>query len=584
VFSGKISLRQKVKGLGQHFFDNASRVIRTGEGDELFAHVYLDPKNPPKEIMLQWHTSAGWSHRAYWGANLIPFGADNTVQRLPLGALPAVGKWVRLAVPVQKLALAPGTVIDGWAFTQQDGVAYWDHAGLTTKLPQDGQLFDRYSEWVAAHKATAGVGLPAEMKTIFLLEPGKRTEAQARQLYTHFVEHGSAKAEAAVRPMRARIEAAAKEREGVQAQAPSTLVFREKAGEPKPAFLLKRGEYDQRGEKVGRAVPAFLPPLPPGAPLDRLGLARWLIAADHPLTARVAANRFWLQVFGTGIVKTAEDFGAQGEPPSHPELLDWLAVNFREDGWDVKRLMKRMVMSAAYRQSARATVQSLAKDPSNRLLSRGPRYRLDAEMLRDQALFVSGLLVERVGGPSVKPPQPAGLWEAVGFVGSNTAVFEADKDMEKVQRRSLYTFWKRTSPPPQMTTFDAPSRESCLVRRERTNTPLQALLLLNEPQFVAAARGLAERTLREAGPTTDDRLVYLFRLVTSRAPSREDLADLTVALQDFSARYNGHVEDARRLIGVGATPPDSKLDPAELAAWTMLGNVVLNLDEVLTKG
>jgi hypothetical protein len=570
-------------GLTQHFFDNASRPLRTGDGDELFAYVYLDPKTPPREIMLQWHTSAGWSHRAYWGENLIAFGADKTVERLAQGALPATSRWVRLSVPVDLLGLKPGMVVDGWAFTQQDGLAYFDHAGLMSRVPQDGQLFESYADWISAHRATGGVGLPDELKGIAALEPAKRSDAQKLQIQAYFVEHGSAKADAAVKPLRAGIDAAEKERQKIRAEAPTTLVFREKAGEPKPAFLLKRGEYDQRGDKVGRAVPAFLPPLPPGAPLDRLGLAQWLVAADHPLTARVAVNRLWLQVFGTGIVKTAEDFGAQGEPPSHPELLDWLAVNFREGGWNVKGLMKGLVMSAAYRQSARTSPEALVKDPANRLLSRGPRYRLDAEMLRDQALFVSGMLVERVGGPSVKPPQPAGLWEAVGFVGSNTAVFTADTDVEKIQRRSVYTFWKRTSPPPQMTTFDAPSREACQVRRERTNTPLQALLLLNEPQFVAAARGLAERTLREAGPTTDDRLTYLFRLATSRPPTPADLADLTAALQEFSARYGRDAADARKLISVGATPPDPKFDPAELAAWTMLGNVVLNLDEVLTK-
>ncbi len=322
--------------------------------------------------------------------------------------------------------------------------------------------------------------------------------------------------------------------------------------------MLKRGEYDQRGEKVGRAVPAFLPPLPPGEPVNRLGLARWLVAPNHPLTARVAVNRFWLQVFGTGLVKTAEDFGSQGEPPSHPELLDWLAVQFREDGWDVKRMMKRLVMSATYRQSSRVAPEKLAKDPENRLLSRGPRYRLDAEMLRDQALFTSGLLVEHVGGPSVKPPQPSGLWEAVGYTSSNTARFVADRGNEKVHRRSLYIFWKRTSAPPQMTTFDAPSREACTVRRERTNTPLQALLLLNEPQMFEASRALAERVLREeccsegksgeAGACAADRerITRMFRLAASRCPDAKELAELEAALGDF-----------RRTIAPATTTPRS---------------------------
>jgi hypothetical protein len=298
----------------------------------------------------------------------------------------------------------------------------------------------------------------------------------------------------------------------------------------------------------------------------------------------VAVNRFWLQVFGTGIVKTAEDFGAQGEPPSHPELLDWLAVQFRDEGWNVKGLMKRLVMSAAYRQSSRVTPETLAKDPNNRLYARGPRFRLDAETLRDQAFFVSGLLIETVGGPSVKPPQPFGLWEAVAYTDSNTAHFTADTGVEKVHRRSLYTFWKRTSPPPQMTTFDAPSRELCRVRRERTNTPLQALLLMNEPQFIAASRGLAERTLRDGGSTTAERLTYLFRLVTARCPDAEELAELGSTLEDFLAHYVRQPDAAKQLIAIGETQPDPRRDPSELAAWTMIGNVVLNLDEGISKG
>ncbi len=331
-------------------------------------------------------------------------------------------------------------------------------------------------------------------------------------------------------------------------------------------------------------MPAFLPPLLHGAPVNRLGMAQWLIAPNHPLTARVAVNRFWLQVFGTGLVKTAEDFGAQGEPPSHPELLDWLAVTFREEGWDVKRLMKQLVMSAAYRQSSRVTPAALAKDPGNRLISRGPRFRLDAEMLRDQALFASGLLVERIGGASVKPPQPSGLWEAVAYTDSNTAHFKADSGAEKVHRRSMYTFWKRTSAPPQMTTFDAPSRESCQVRRERTNTPLQALLLLNEPQFIEAARALAERTLREGGSTAEDRLTYMHRVVLSRPPEAKDLAELTATLNDLLTHYNRETSAARKLLESGETRPDPRSDPAVLAAWTMIANVILNLDEAISKG
>jgi len=584
VYSGSLALRNTAHGRNQRFFDNAGRKLKIGAGDTLFAYVYIDSANPPQELMLQWHTKGGWTHRAYWGENLIDWGRDGTPERKKAGDLPTSRTWVRLEVPAATLELAPGTVIDGWAFTQHGGTVYWDKAGIETETPQDGQRYDSLTAWVRAQRTHGDPALPGNVKAILALERSRRTEAQTRELRAYFVEHAYAKTSGLFEPLRSKLEQAERTRKQLDERIPTTLVFREKAGEPKPAFLLKRGDYDQKGEKVGRAVPAFLPPLPPGAPVNRLGFAQWLIAPNHPLTARVAVNRFWLQVFGTGLVKTAEDFGAQGEPPSHPELLDWLAVQFREDGWDVKRFMKRLVMSAAYRQSSRLTPESLTRDPANRLLARGPRFRLDAEMLRDQAFFASGILVDTVGGPSVKPPQPSGLWEAVGYTDSNTAHFTADTGVEKIHRRSLYTFWKRTSPPPQMTTFDAPSREACQVRRERTNTPLQALLLMNEPQFVEAARALAERTLHEGGSAADDRLAYMFRLVTSRYPDAKDLAELSSALKDLTAHYTNQPGAAQQLIAAGETKPDPRRDRIELAAWTMIGNVILNLDEVITKG
>jgi len=368
-----------------------------------------------------------------------------------------------------------------------------------------------------------------------------------------------------------------------EAKVATTLVFRERK-EPRQAYLLVRGQYDHRGEKVRRATPASLPPMAKDLPVNRLGLARWLVAPEQPLTSRVAVNRFWEQAFGTGLVKTVEDFGSQGSGPSHPKLLDWLAVEFRESGWDVKALMKRIVMSATYRQTSQPSPELLARDPDNRLLARGPRFRLDAEMLRDQALAVSRLLVDRVGGPSVKPPQPAGLWHAVGYSGSNTVRFKQDKGPDKVYRRSLYTFWKRTSPPPEMTTFDAPSREACIVRRERTNTPLQALLLMNDPQFVEAARHLAERILHEAGPSASDRVQWVFQQVTMRRPTDRELKDLLALQHDCQATYKKDLAAADKLIAVGESPPDRSLDPTELATWTMVANLILNLDEVITKG
>jgi mono/diheme cytochrome c family protein len=427
--------------------------------------------------------------------------------------------------------------------------------------------------------ALAGADPLAAVAPVLALAPERRTKQQNDALRQFYLEN----LDVAYRKIGKEIDTLRAEAKKVEESFPTTLVSQESA-QPKPAYVLKRGEYDQRGEQVSRTTPAFLPPLPAKAIPSRLDFARWLVSPGHPLTARVAVNRFWQQCFGTGLVKTAEDFGSQGEPPSHPELLDWLAVQFTNDGWDVKQLMKRIVMSATYRQSSRVTRERLAKDPANRLLSRGPRFRLDAEMLRDQALAVSGLLVEKVGGPSVKPPQPRGLWEAVGYVTSNTAKFTPDSGCDKVHRRSLYTFWKRTAPPPQMTSFDAPSREACRVRRERTNTPLQALLLLNEKQYVECARALAEKAMREGGAKPEDRIAYLFRLATARNPDRKEQAELLANYRDNLTVYGGDTQAAKELISVGESTPDARLNPSELAAWTMVANLILNLDEVINKG
>jgi hypothetical protein len=365
-------------------------------------------------------------------------------------------------------------------------------------------------------------------------------------------------------------------------QVPTTLIFKEKPA-PRDAYILKRGEYDKRGDKVGRGLPAALPVPTRDLPLNRLGLAQWLLNPSHPLTARVAVNRFWQQCFGTGIVKTSEDFGLQSQPPSHPELLDYLAAQFIADGWDVKKFMRQLVTSATYRQSSKMSPELVKKDPENRLLARGPRYRLDAEMVRDQILFVSGLLVEQVGGPSVKPPQPEGLWEAVGYTGSNTYRFVRDPEPDKVFRRSMYIFWKRTSAPPQMTLFDAPSREACIARRERTNTPLQALFLMNEPQCFEAARHFATKAIREGGATPDQRAAWMFRRATLRAPTPQDVNDLVTVYQMQLQSYVKDPESAKKVITLGDLPPEASIPVPELAAWTLVGNVLLNLDEFVSK-
>ena len=356
-------------------------------------------------------------------------------------------------------------------------------------------------------------------------------------------------------------------------------VMQEKPEMPK-AFILDRGEYDKRKDEVQPDTPDILPPFPESLPKNRLGLAQWLMLQDHPLTSRVTVNRFWQEVFGTGLVRTTGDFGVTGELPSHPELLDWLAVEFRESGWDVKKLFKLMVTSAAYRQSAATTPDKLTKDNANRLLSRGPRFRMDAEMVRDYALAASGLLVKQIGGPSVKPYQPEGVWEAV-TLGGNTSRYEREKG-EGLYRRSMYWFWKRSAPPSSMEIFNAPSRESCCVKRERTNTPLQALVTLNDPQFVEAARSLADRALEIGGPDDDTRLEFIAERVLARPLAADEMAIVKKSLTDLTEWYKAHPDDAKTLIAIGETKPRAA-DPVQLASWTMLTNELLNLDEVLCK-
>jgi hypothetical protein len=354
--------------------------------------------------------------------------------------------------------------------------------------------------------------------------------------------------------------------------------------EPAMAYLLYRGEYDKRRDPVKPITPAAMPPMPSDLPRNRLGLARWLVRPEHPLMARVTVNRFWQEVFGTGLVRTAGDFGVTGELPSHPEPLDWLAVEFRESGWDVKELFRLMVESSAYRQASLATPEKLEKDPFNRLLSRGPRFRMDAESIRDAALSVSGLLVGTVGGPSVKPYQPEGVWEAVAMPESNTHFYKPDHG-DKLYRRSLYTFWKRSAPPASLDIFNAPTRETCTVRRERTNTPLQALVTLNDPQFVEAARALAQSVLKACGQdeTSDGRIDAMARRVLARPFRPEERRVVHASLSKLEAFYRSHPDEATKLIAVGESKPEPGLDPPTLAAWTMLANELMNLDEFLNK-
>ena len=354
-------------------------------------------------------------------------------------------------------------------------------------------------------------------------------------------------------------------------------VMNERTNAPE-AYVLFRGEYDKRRDRVTANTPGFLPAMPAAAPRNRLGFAQWLLRPENPLTARVTVNRFWQELFGTGIVKTAGDFGVAGEPPSHPELLDWLAVDFRENNWDVKRIFKLMVMSATYRQSAAATPEKIERDPENRLLARGPRFRMDAEMIRDCALAAGGLLVEKIGGPSVRPYQPPGIWDVVGLPEGNTRIYKQDTG-DNLYRRSIYTFWKRQAAPAAMEIFNAPSREICTVRRDRTDTPLQALVTLNDPQFIEAARHLAQASLAHQ----TGRLDFMAERLLARPLTAKERKIVEAGLGDLLAHYQQAPQEAEKLLAVGDSKPDANLDAPTLAAYTMVANELMNLDETLNK-
>ena len=361
-----------------------------------------------------------------------------------------------------------------------------------------------------------------------------------------------------------------------------THVMQERSDSEAAAHVLERGMYDQPRERVVAGTPAALPPMAESLPRNRLGLAKWLIDDGNPLTSRVTVNRFWQQVFGAGLVTTSEDFGAQGETPSHPDLLDYLATEFRDSGWDVKQLFRTLVTSATYRQAVTATPDKIEIDPDNRMFSRGPRFRMDAEMVRDYALAASGLLVRTIGGESVKPYQPERVWSTVAMLQSNTRTYTQDEG-EKLYRRSLYTFWKRSAPPPSMELFNAPTREHSIVRRERTNTPLQALVTMNDTQFVEASRHLAQRAMREAGYDFDRRLDYVTTRLLAREFTDTERSVAKRTYDRFVGLYRNDAGDARRLLEVGESSFDAALPVAESAAWTMLASQLMNLDEVLNK-
>ncbi|MBV9470163.1 MAG: DUF1553 domain-containing protein [Abitibacteriaceae bacterium] len=450
------------------------------------------------------------------------------------------------------------------------------NAVLSDAQVQDVRIYGRKLDAGEVKQLASNAVLP----TLLAIPSDKRTDAQKQSLFAYYLT-------TADEPFQQTTKLAAsleQEKEGIRQKYPITHIQQEKADSMPFANILYRGQYDQPKDKVEANVPAALGSLPPGAPKNRMGLAQWMIDRDNPLTARVTVNRFWQEVFGTGLVRTSEDFGIMGDPPSHPELLDWLAVEFRESGWDVKHMFKLIVTSAAYRQAAVTTPLKREKDPFNRLLSRGPRFRMDGEMIRDYALAASNTLSPKMGGPSVKPYNPDGLWSVVGVPGGDTKTFVQDHG-ESLYRRSVYTFWKRMSPPANLEIFNAPSREVSCTRRERTNTPLQALVMMDDPQFVEAARNLAQNALKATGSSSSDdkTLDYMAWRLLCRPLRVDERKIIKGVLKDMRTEYESKPDAAKALLSFGESKPDAALDPTQLAAWTMIASEMMNLDEVLNK-
>ncbi len=530
-----------------------------------------------------------WVQQRRIGMHVIDTWPGNAVKVVSKAALP-VDKWTHVVVTYDGSGKSDGFKIyyngkPQFVNVEQNTLTGTTRTNVPFKIGQrhtssplsaaglgDLRIYTRVLE---EHEASS-LGQASVLAKILKKKPADRTEAELNSLYDWWL----GAVDESYQALAARAGNLEREQAAIRSRGKIAHVMQEKT-EPAMAYVLFRGEYDKRRDEVKPRTPVALPAFPDDLPKNRLGFARWLLLPEQPLTARVTVNRFWQEVFGTGIVRTAGDFGVTGELPSHPELLDWLAIDFRDSGWDVKRFFKQIVMSSTYRQASTATLEKLEKDRENRLLSRGPRFRMDAEMIRDGALAASGLLSPKIGGPSVKPYQPDGVWEAVAMIGSNTRNYVRDSG-ESLYRRSLYTFWKRSAPPAQMEIFNAPSRETCTVRRERTNTPLQALVTLNDEQFVEAARRLAELAVK-SGPSFDERLDFVTGRLVARPFENSERTVVRDVFERLHAHYSAAPDDAKRLIAFGESKADPAVAPEELAAWTMTVNQLMNLDEVLTK-
>ncbi|MCA9036147.1 MAG: PSD1 domain-containing protein [Planctomycetaceae bacterium] len=545
----------------------------------------VDGYERPETISVRIDDGAG-NKQIVWG-NAEPVGVKSGIQNM--GPVPDANIWTHVSVALEELGCRQGGRIKSLVFSHSGGRIWIDSLKISgMRAPKDDPMRSLLAWWKTCKDVTPD-GVPSALAAILKAGPKDDLTKEQRQQLLDYFQQSIQRPTAAAADLQKKWRDAVAQITIIRDQIPGTMVFGE-LEKPRDAFVMQRGQYDKPGEKVEPAVPvAFASlklqngqPLPAGQRANRLDLARWFLDEENPLTSRVTVNRFWQQVFGIGLVRTSDDFGSRGDLPSHPELLDWLAVDFRQSNWDVKRLMKNLVMTAAFRQQSVIAPDVYEVDPGNRLLAHGARLRLDAEQLRDNALFVSGLIDLTMGGQGVKPYQPPGIWEPVGYQNSNTRFYIQDHS-SALYRRSVYCFLKRTAPPPFMSNFDGPNREQFCSRRERSNTPLQALQLMNDVQHFEAARALAERVIEEGGRTPESRMNWLFQTVLSRHPEQDEMKLLTESYSLQYSLFESTPAAAEQAIHVGESTPKGVASPEETAAWTIIANLVLNLDETIMR-
>ncbi|MEM7783800.1 MAG: DUF1549 and DUF1553 domain-containing protein, partial [Planctomycetota bacterium] len=556
VRSGRKSRLQESNGLHQHYVNQLEDPIEIDGNVKVFASVYLDPANPPKAIMLQFNDGSTWNHRVVWGTDQIDYGRreSNWPGYYRKGKLPKSGQWVQLEVDLAEIGFSvkpsknkSPTKISGIAFTQFGGKAWWDEV-----------------TWEAS--------LPTELASIIKVPASDRTEIQSQKLAEYYLASSQQWGQAIQR-----LDDLRSELTNLEQSVTTTVVSR--ATQPREIRILPRGNWqDDSGQVVQPAVPEFLGGLESSSDvrLNRLDLANWICQPENPLTARTMVNRIWSLLFGRGICTSVDDFGGQGTYPSNPELLDALAFEFVDSGWDVKQLIRVIVTSQAYQRSSRPTPDLIEQDPYNDTFARQGRFRVDAEVVRDAALFVSGRLVEKRGGPSARPYQPIGYYAQLNFP---TRTYLADLN-DNQYRRGLYTHWQRTFLHPMMKAFDAPSREECTCQRARSSTPLQALTLLNDPTFVEAARIFAARILREGGSSQREKLIWAYRAAVSHPPENEIVEILLGILEKHRKEFKADPDSAEKLLSVGLAKIPTDIDKSELAAWTSIARTIFNLQEM----